>query len=93
MHSLTTIGITLTNKQHELDNLFNEQFYQLLSSQYNVQVECKTTEFRQGYIISYHIISYQVIYFRRSVQDYKSIGYGKWSHQYKVYKTIQYMGF
>jgi len=48
MYSLTTIAITLTSRGHELDSLFNEQFYQLLSSKNNVQVECNNTEFRQG---------------------------------------------
>lgn len=48
MYSLTTIAITLTSRGHELDSLFNEQFYQLLSSKNNVQVECNNTEFGQG---------------------------------------------
>jgi hypothetical protein len=50
MYSLTTTAITLTSRGYELDSFFNEQFYQLLSSKNNVQVECNTTDFRQGYV-------------------------------------------
>ena len=50
MYSLTTIAIILTSRVHELDSLCNEQFSQLLSSKHNVQVECNTTEFRQGVV-------------------------------------------
>jgi len=62
MYSLTTIAITLTSRGHELDSLFNEQFCQLLlSSKNNVQVECNTTEFRQGYVCNEFNSTYRLI--------------------------------
>jgi len=42
-----------------------------------------------SYIISYHIISFISVDQYRIANPY---GYGKWSHQYKVYKTITIYG-
>lgn len=61
MYSLTTIAITLTSREHELNGFFNEQFYRLLSSKNNVQVECNTTDFRQGYVCNEFNSTYRLI--------------------------------
>jgi patatin-like phospholipase/acyl hydrolase len=61
MYSLTTIAITLTTRGQELDSLFNEEFYKLLSSKNNVQVESNTTEFRQGYVCNEFNSTYRSI--------------------------------